>query len=203
MRQDICAGVPSCDPLLQHELLKAVRHRIPHAYARAGEEFGLTVARTQELLDRRVEIVSAARAIRLARMIAYEPDARDVIGEAGEQIFRVLCQNFPTAARWSVRHLPRPMRSWLAMTWTRKIAHGFAGSANRIYVARRDHGAAVTILDGLFSDRLDTLGCAHTYYRQIFEAMFQQVAFMDCQVTEVRRSRVHLNRCSFEIVWKA
>src|SRR5262245_11702059 len=89
--QAICAGVPSCDPLLQHELLKAVRHRIPHAYARANEEFGLTVARTQALLDRRVEIVSAARAIKLARMIAYEPDAREVIGEAGQQIFGALC----------------------------------------------------------------------------------------------------------------
>src|SRR5262249_25210639 len=81
--RDILYGVPSCAPLLQHELLKSVRERMPAVYSRAAKEIGLTVSRTQELVDRRVEIVSAARAIKLARIIAFEPNSHAVFGDAG------------------------------------------------------------------------------------------------------------------------
>ena len=203
MPQDICVGAPSCAALVQHELLLAVHRQIPHAYDRAVRELGLTLAFTQELIDRRVEIVTAARAIKLARLIAYEPNARDVFAEAGHNLFSSLIQEFPGLIKHSIRNLPRPMRVFFALSLTKRIAHSFAGSVNRIFVDRHQQGIALTVRNGVFSDRLDTLGCAYSYYRNIFETMFQQFAFVDCEVTEVRRSRVHLNQCNLEIVWEA
>jgi hypothetical protein len=203
MPQDICVGVPSCAPLVQHELLKSVREQIPHAYTRAGQELGLTISRTQELIDKRVEIISAARAIKLARIIAYEPNARDVFGETGHNLFCAINRELPRLIKATVRHLPRRLRIRLAVALTKQIAHSFAGSINQIIVQPGDEGVKLWVLDGVFSDRLDTLGCAHTYYRNVFETMLQQLAFVDCEVNEVRRSRVRLNQCTFEIVWEA
>lgn len=203
MPQDICVGVPSCAPLVQHELLTVVRKQIPHAYRRAESELGLTTARTQQLIDRRVEIVSAARAIKLARMIAYEPNARDVFGETGGSLFNSMIQQFPYVVKATIRNLPRSLRIRLALSFTKQVAHGFAGSVNRIFFEREQSGIALSIRDAMFSDRLDTLGCAHSYYRQVLETMFQQFAFVDCEVKEVKRFRVHLNQCHFEIVWEA
>src|SRR5262247_3669736 len=68
----ILYGVPSCAPLVQHELLKAVREQMPSVYNHAAREIGLTVSGAQDLIERKVEIISAARAIRLARLIALE-----------------------------------------------------------------------------------------------------------------------------------
>ncbi|MCI0387754.1 MAG: hypothetical protein MOB07_03140 [Acidobacteria bacterium] len=203
MPQDICVGVPSCAPLLQHELLKEMRRQIPHAYARAGQELGLTIDHTQEVIDKRVEIISAARAIKLARMIAYEPNARDVFSETGYNLFTSLNQEFPFVVRKAICSLPRSLRIRFALGYTRQIAHRFAGSLNQINAEYRQCGITLTVFDGLFSDRLDTLGCAHTFYRRVFETMFRQLALVDCEVSEVRRSRVHLNQCNLEIAWEA
>ncbi len=203
MPQDICVGVPSCASLVQHELLKAIRSQIPHAYERAGRELGLTVELTQETIDRRIEIVTAARAIKLARMIAYEPNARDVFGEAGHNMFKGLIKELPILVRSPLRTMPRPLRARFAMALTKKIAHSFAGSISRIFTDWGEIGIMLTVRDGVFSERLDTLGCAQAYYRQVFETMFKQFAFVDCKVNEVRRSRVHLNHCNLEIVWDA
>jgi hypothetical protein len=187
---------------VQHELLKAVRDQIPHVYSRADLELGLTVARTQELIDKS-EIISAAGAIKLARMIAYEPNARDVFGVSGHNVFSQLNEQLPSTIRATARTLPRLMRLRFALSMTRRIAHSFAGSLNQVVFERRQNGIALTVFDGMFSDRLDTLGCAYSYYRRVFEVMLQQFAGVDYMINEVRRSRVHLNQCNFEIVWEA
>jgi hypothetical protein len=200
---DLCYGVPSCAPLVQHELLKSVREQMPQAYTCAARELGLTVAKTQELIERPIPIISAARAIRLARLIAYEPNVREVFGDAGHNLFDVMNQRFPGVIKAGVRTLPRSLRARLAVAWTKRVAYGFAGSVNRITVQPTRHGIMLSISNGVFADRLDTLGGAHAYYRNIIETMFQQFAHVDCEVNEVRRPRVRLNQCHYEIVWEA
>lgn len=200
---DLCYGVPSCGPLVQHELLKAVREQLPHAYVRASRELGLTITRTQELVERRAQIISAARAIKLARLIAYEPNARAVFGAAGHNLFTELHRQTLGALKTTVRALPRPLRIRLALAWTRRIAYGFAGSVNQIAYEARPGGIALSVRQGVFADRLDTLGGAHEYYRHILTTMLQEFAHVDCEVRELRRPRVHLNQCNYKIVWEA
>jgi hypothetical protein len=200
---ETCYGVPSCGPLVQHELLKAVREQLPQAYARASRELGLTVTRTQELIERRAQIISAARAIKLARMIAYEPNSRDVFGQAGSNLFTALQQQTSGALKATVRALPRPLRFRLALAWTRRIAHGFAGSVNQITYEARPGGIVLSVQQGVFADRLDTLGGAHAYYQRILTTMLHEFAHVDCEISELRRPRVSLNQCNYKIVWEA
>ena len=200
--RDVLCGVPSCAPLLQHELLKAVRERMPSVYNRASREIGLTVSNTQELIERRVEIISSARAIRLARLIALEPNSHAVFGEAGYKLFDEMRHNFPRLAKFSIQPLPAPLRIRLVMAWTRSIAHGFAGSLNRITTDRDRHKLDLSLRNGVFADRLDTLGGAHEYYRNVFKVMLNELARVDCEIKEVRRPSVYLNQCNFEIKWQ-
>ena len=194
---DLCYGVPSCAPLVQHELLKSVREQMPQAYARASRELGLTVAKTQELIERPISIISSARAIKLARLIAYEPNVREVFGDAGHNLFDAMNQNFPGMIKVTMRTLPRSMRTRLALAWTKRAAYSFAGSVNRITTQPTRRGVMLSVTSGVFADRLDTLGGAHAYYRNIIETMFQQFARVDCEVNEIRRPRVHLNQCHY------
>lgn len=200
---DLFYGVPSCAPLVQHELLKSVREQMPQAYTRATQELRLTVAKTQELIERPITIISAARAIKLARMIAYEPNSREVFGDAGHNLFEAMNLAFPRVVKTTIRALPRGLRSRMALAWTERVAYGFAGSLNRITAEPVRRGIVVSVSNGVFADRLDTLGGAHAYYRNILETMFREFAHIDCEVNEIRRPRVHLNRCHYEIVWEA
>lgn len=200
--REIPCGVSSCAPLVQHELLKAVRERMPSVYNHAAREIGLTVSGTQALIERRVEIISSARAIRLARLIALEPNSHAVFGEAGQNLFDELRRGVPRLVRASIRTLPAPMRIRLAMTWTRKVAHGFAGSLSRILTDHDRHKVALSLRSGVFADRLDTLGGAHEYYRNVFKVMLNELARVDCEIKEVRRPSVYLNQCNFEIKWE-
>jgi hypothetical protein len=201
--RDVLCGVPSCAPLVQHELLKAVRERMPSVYTRATREIGLTVSSTQELIERRVQIISSARAIRLARLIALEPNSHAVFGEAGHKLFDEMRRDFPRLARVSIHTLPAPLRIRLAMAWTRKIAHGFAGSLYRIMADHERHKVDLSLRNGVFADRLDTLGGAHEYYRNVFKVALNELARVDCEIKEVRRPSVFLNQCNFEIKWEA
>jgi hypothetical protein len=200
--RDVLCGVPSCAPLIQHELLKAVRERMPSVYNRAAREIGLTVSRTQELIERRVEIISSARAIRLARLIALEPNSHAVFGEAGHNLFDEMRRDFPLVARASIRTLPAPLRIRLAMAWTRGVAHGFAGSLSKILTDHDRHKIALSLRSGVFADRLDTLGGAHEYYRNVIKVALNELARVDCEIKEVRRPSVYLNQCNFEIKWE-
>lgn len=201
--QEICVGVPSCSPLLQFELLKAMREQLPQAYLRAGSELGVTVSRTQDLIERRVEIISAARVIKLARMIAYEPNAHEVFGEAGAGVLTQLKSRASRICLSSLRQLPRGVRVPLALAWAERISHHFAGSVNQMFTERQPKGMTLSIRHGVFADRLDTLGCAQAYYRRVFESIFQDLVHVECEVREVRRPRVYLDQCRYEIVWEA
>ena len=200
--REIPYGVPSCAPLIQHELLKAVRERMPSVYNHAAQEIGLTVSRTQELVERRVEIISSARAIRLARLIALEPNSHAVFGEAGHNLFDEMRRDFPRLARVSIRTLPAPLRIRLAMAWARSVSHGFAGSLSRVLTDHDRHKIALSLRSGIFADRLDTLGGAHEYYRNVFKVALNELARVDCEIKEVRRPSVYLNQCNFEIKWQ-
>jgi hypothetical protein len=200
--RDIPCGVPSCAPIVQRELLKAVREQMPAVYNHASRELGLTVSRAEELIQRRVEIVSSARAIRLARLIALEPNSHAVFGEAGHNLFDEMRLDFPRLAKVTVRALPAPLRIRMAMSWTRNIAHGFAGSLNRLLTDHQGHKITISLRNGVFSDRLDTLGGAHEYYRNVFKVALNELARVDCEIKEVRRPSVYLNQCNFEIRWE-
>jgi hypothetical protein len=182
--------------------LKAVRERMPSVYNHVAREIGMTVSTTQELIERRVEIISSARAIRLARLIALEPNSHAVFGEAGQNLFEEMRRGFPRLARASIWTLPAPLRIRLAMTWTRSIAHGFAGSLSRVLTDHDRHKIALSLRSGVFADRLDTLGGAHEYYRNVFKVMLNELARVDCEIKEVRRPSVYLNQCNFEINWE-
>jgi hypothetical protein len=188
---------------VQHELLKAVREQMPSVYNHAAREIGLTVSRTQEMIERKVEIISSARAIRLARLIALEPNSHAVFGEAGYNLFGEMRRNFPRLVKVTIHTLPAPLRLRMAMAWTRSIAHGFAGSLNRILTDHDRHKVELSLRNGVFADRLDTLGGAHEYYRNVFKVMLNELARVDCEIKEVRRPSVYLNQCNFEIKWQA
>lgn len=197
--QETTLSTPSCAPLVQYELLKAVRQMQPALYLRASRELGLTLERTQALIEQRVPIVSAARAIKLARLVAAEPEGHAVFGEAGRAVFSPLSQELHRSVKFAARHLPRALRLRLALAATRRLSERFAGSTNQIIVTRHDESIYLTMRDAVFSDRLETLVGAHFYYRRILETMLQQLAHLDCEIQEVRRPRLHLHQCNFRI----
>lgn len=204
LAQEGCLGMPSCAPLVQHELLKAVRQYLPHTYMRASRELGLTLERTKALLEQGAPIVSAGRAIKLARLVAYEPNSREVFAAAGYSLYHSLHQELSRPLKFAVRQLPRAWRVRLAIATARKIAHRFAGSTSQIIIIEpNDQCLYLSLRDGLFSDRLDTLGSAHSYYRSVFAALLQDFANVEGQVFEMRRARAHLHLCNFKIAWKA
>ena len=200
---DLCYGVPSCAPLVQHELLKSVRECMPQAYTLATRELGMTVQSTQKLLESPVSIISAARAIKLARLIAYESNTREVFAAAGHNLFGAVGNTFPGLVKTTIRVLPRGLRARWALSYAKRAAYGFAGSVHRIESTSTPRGVIVSIRKGVFADRLETLGGAHAYYRNILERMFQEFAHVDCEVHEIRRPRVYLDQCHYEIVWEA
>jgi hypothetical protein len=184
-------------------MLRAVRRQQPQTYLRASRELGLTLERTQSLVERRVQIISAARAIKLGRMAAYEPGYREVFGETGQAILDTMQREANRSLRLAVRTLPRAWRARLALKLMRGFAQGFAGSTNQLIAEPYEEGLIITVRDGVFTDRLDTLGGAYAYYRNACETMLQQFAHIDCEVLELRRPRAHLNQCSFKVVWEA
>ena len=196
--QEVCVGVPSCGPLLQYELLKALQAQAPRAYAQAIRETGLTVERA-EVLAKRGGIVSAARAIKLARLIAREPNGPEIFSEAGGSLSLSLYRELPFSLRLVIQALPRPLRLRLALSVTRHIAHGFAGGRGRLMVSREGGRLYVKAVDGVFSDRLETLTGACEFYRSLLETILRCFARVDGRVEEVKGIRRRLNECSFEV----
>ena len=204
LTQEAYLGTPSCAPLVQHELLKVVRQYLPHTYLRASREMGLTLERTKALVEQGAPIVSAARVIKLGRLIAHEPNHREVFAAAGHALYDSLHKELSRPLKFAVRQLPRAWRVRLAIATARKIAHRFAGSTTQIIVVEpNDHCLYLSLRDGLFTDRLDTLGGAHSYYRGVFTALLREFAHVECEVFEMRRARAHLHLCNFKIAWKA
>ncbi len=200
--QEVCAGAPSCGPLLQHELLKAIRHRAPQTYLRITRELSLNLEKTQFLV-RRGNAVSAARAIQIAQLITREQMGCEILGQAGYNLLAALYRELPLSLKLLMSSLPRPLRIRLALAIVCRIAHTFAGSNCRILTRRYRGRLYVMVVDGIFSDRPETLAGAHEFYRRALESMFKHFAKADCQLSVVKPGRVSLNRCCFEIAWKA
>jgi len=200
--QEVCAGVTSCGPLLQHELLKAIRHQAPQIYLRVSKEFRLTLEKTQATANRG-EVVSAARAIQFARLIAHESNGSEMFSEAGANTFLSLYQELPYSLKLVNLNLPRPLRLRLALAIAQRLAHSFAGGRGRVLIHRHHGRLYLAVIDGLFADRMDTLIGAHEFYRSFLETMLRKLARVKCQVQMVRRARVRLHECCFEIAWEA
>lgn len=197
-------GIPSCAPYVPHELLKVVRQQLPQVYLRASHELGLTLERTQTTSTDKHGIVSAARLLRLAQLIAPEPIAHDVFAATGQAVYHLLQQDISRTLKFAVRHLPRGWRVRLALAIARQYAPGFAGSTNQlIIIDPHEESLYFTLRDGLFTDRVETLGCAYAYYRGIFSAFLRDFAGLKGRVLIVRRPRVQLYQCNFKLVWDA
>jgi hypothetical protein len=188
---------------VQHEMLKSLREQAPYAYVHANRELGLTLERTQALLEQRQQVVSAARALKLARLVAAEPNGREIFGATGHSLYGYLHQDLNRTLKGAVRTLPRGLRQRLAFAVARRIAYKFAGSTNHLILEPHAAGVYLTLRNSIFAERFETLSGAHTYYRNVFETLLQQFAHIDCEVTEIRRPRVHPNQCNFKIVWDA
>jgi hypothetical protein len=200
--QEVCVGAPSCRPLLQYELLKALANQAPRVYARATRELGLTVDRARTLVERG-DLVSASRAIRLARLIAHETNNQEIFSEAGHSLFTTLYRELPFSLRLTASTLPRSLRTRLALSVARRITHHFAGASSHLRVRRQRGRLYLTITDAVFADRLETLTGAHEFYRAVIETLFRQFAHVECKVVPVKRARINLYRCCFEIAWDA
>jgi hypothetical protein len=201
--QEACLGIPSCSPLVQHELLKAMRQHLPQTYLRAGSELGLTLERTQALLEHHPPIVSAARALKLARLLAPEPTAGAAFAAAGTALYTALQPELNRVFRFAVRQLPRGWRVRLTLAAASKLVPHFAGSTNQIIIIEPDEQSLyLTVRDGLFTDHLATLSGAYFYYHSIFKGLLRDFACVNGQVAAVRRPRLHLHQCNFRIIWK-
>lgn len=200
--QEVYVGAPSCDPLLQYELLKALSNLSSDLYEQASRECGLTLDQARTLV-KRGELVSATRAMRLARLIAQQSQSHEIFTEAGQSLFTTLYHRLPFSLRLTIRALPRSLRTRLALVATRYMAHSFAGGSGNVTVHRQRGRLYVSVADGVFSDRLETITGAYDFYRAVFEAMCQQLARAKYKVVTVKRARVRLNHCCFEIARNA
>jgi hypothetical protein len=195
-------GTPSCSPLVLHELLKATRQQLPNTYLRAGREFGLTLERTQALIEHQTPVYSAARAIKLARLIAQEPSGGEVFAAAGTAVYLALQPELNGAFRFMVRHLPRNWRVRLTMTVARQLAPHFAGSTNQIILIEPDEQSLYfTLRDGLFTDHPTTLSGAHFYYHRLFGGLLRDFARLEGKLAAVRRPRLLLHQCTLRFSW--
>ena len=200
--QEICISAPSCAPLLQYQLLQVLADLTPRVYEQAAKECGLTLEQARVIVERG-ELVSAARAIRLACLIAHQPESNEIFHVAGHGLFTSLYRQLPTSLRLTISALPAPLRLRLALRVTRRLGHNFAGGSGNVTICRHQGRLYVKITDGVFSDRLETISGAYEFYRGIFEAMCQQLARAKRKVVTVKRARVRLNQCCFEIAREA
>src|SRR5437870_1927043 len=120
--QEVCVGAPSCEPLLQYELLKALSNLSPDLYEQAARECCLTLEQAQTLV-KRGDLISAARALRLAWLIAHQANSHEIFSEAGQSLFTTLYHRLPFALRLMIRALPRSFRTRLALLATRHMTH--------------------------------------------------------------------------------
>jgi hypothetical protein len=201
--QETSLGIPACSPLVLHELLKAVSQQLPQTYLRAGREFGLTLERTQALVEHSVPVFSAARALKLARLVAQEPNGGEVFAATGKALYETLQPELNRMLRMATRWLPRSWRVRLMMSTVRQLAPQFAGSTNQIIIVEPDEQSLYfTLRDGLFTDHAATLSGAYFYYHSLFNGFLRDFARVEGKVSAVRRPRLLLHQCSFKITWQ-
>lgn len=202
--QEACLGIPSCSPLVLHELLKATRQQLPNTYLRAAREFGLTLERTQALIKHPTPMFSAARALKLARLIAQEPNGHEVFAAAGTAMYTAVQADLGSVFKFAARRLPRGWRVRLMLTTARQLAPQFAGSTSQIILIEpEEESLYFTLRDGLFADQLTTLSGAHFYYHSIFGGLLRDFARVQGKLAAVRRPRLLLHQCTFRFSWHA
>jgi hypothetical protein len=200
--QRVFYGVPSCGPLLQHHLLLALRDVTPQMYARLVAETGLTVDKTQTLVERN-SMISAAGSMMIFRLIAAEPLWHEILQRAGESLLASLYYDLPFSLKFALNNLPRQLRIRLAMRILERRLPHIAGSSSRlINYNRRGNRLYVQVKDGLFADLIETRAGAREFYGAALRWLFWHFARVDCHVSEVRSQLILAHECWYAVEWE-
>jgi len=89
------------------------------------------------------------------------------------------------------------------MAWTRNIAHGFAGSLNRIQTGQDRHKLDLSLRNGVFADRLDTLEARTNITARLQGHAKRSWRAWIARSKRFRRPSVFLNQCNFRSKWEA
>ena len=200
--QRVYYGVPSCGPSLQHHLLLALRDVSPQMYARLVAETGLTVDKTQSLVERN-SMISAAGSMMIFRLIASEEKWCEILQRASESLMAALYFDLPFSLKFALNNLPRQLRLRLAMTiLERKLPH-IAGSGGRlINYNRRGNRLYIQVKDGLFADLMETRAGAREFYGAALRWMFWHFARVNCNISEVRSQLILAHECWYAVEWE-
>jgi hypothetical protein len=200
--QRVYCGAPSCGPLLQHELLLALRDVSPPSYARLVAETGLSLDKTETVAGRQ-QIVSAAGAIMLAHVIAREPEWARILNQAADSLMARLYFDLPFSLKFALNNLPRPLRVRLAFSTLASRMYQIGGSNSQLaHYKRQGHRAYVQIKDGMFADYLETRAGAREFYGAILRGMFWHFARVECSVSEISSEQILLHECWFAAQWE-
>ncbi|MFN7931577.1 MAG: hypothetical protein U0Y68_27330 [Blastocatellia bacterium] len=199
--QRVYYGAPSCSPLLQHHLLLALREIAPQMYARLVAETGLTVDKTQVLVERK-SMISAAGSLMIFRLIACEELWREILQRASESLMASLYCDLPFSLKFALNNLPRQLRVRLALTLLeRKMPHVAGSNSKLISYNRRGSRLYVQVKDGLFADLIETRAGAREFYSTLLRAMFWHFSRVNCQLSEVRSQLILAHECWYAIEW--
>lgn len=200
--QRVFCGAPSCGPLLQHELLLALRDISPQSYARLVAETGLSLDKTEIVAERR-QIVSAAGAMMLAHVIAREPQWIRIFDQAAESLTAKLYFELPFSLKFALNNLPRSMRVKLAFSTLAGRMYQIGGSSSQLVnYKRRGNRSYIQIKDGMFADYLETRAGAREFYGAVLRGMFWHFARVECSVSEVSSDQILLHECWFTAQWE-
>lgn len=200
--QRVFYGVPSCGPLLQHHLLLALREVTPQMYARLVAETGLTVDKTQALVERN-SMISAAGSMMIFRLISSEEMWREILQKASESLMASLYYSLPFSLKFALNNLPRPLRIRLAMSiLERKLPHIAGSSSSLINYNRKGNRLYLQVKDGLFADLMETRAGAREFYGSALRWMFWHFARVSCNVSEVRSQLILAHECWYAMEWE-
>lgn len=201
--QRVYYGVPSCGPSLQHHLLLALREVSPQMYARLVAETGLTIDKTQMLVERN-SMISAAGSMMIFRLIASEERWREILQRASESLMASLYFDLPFSLKFALNNLPRQLRLRLAMTILERKLPYIAGSGGRlINYNRKGNRLYIQVKDGLFADLMETRAGAREFYSAALHWMFWHFARVTCHVTEVRSQLILAHECWYAVEWES
>ncbi len=200
--QRVYYGVPSCGPSLQHHLLLALREVSPQMYARLVAETGLTIDKTQTLVERN-SMISAAGSMMIFRLIASEPMWREILQRASESLMASLYFDLPFSLKFALNNLPRQLRLRLAMTILERRLPHIAGSGGRlINYNRKGNRLYIQVKDGLFADVMETRAGAREFYSASLRWMFWHFARVNCNISEVRSQLILAHECWYAVEWE-
>ncbi|HEX4951210.1 MAG TPA: hypothetical protein VFZ34_31425 [Blastocatellia bacterium] len=171
-------------------------------YARLVAETGLTVDKTQILVERN-SMISAAGSMMIFRLIAAEEMWREILQRASESLLAAVYYELPFALKFALNNLPRQLRIRLALSlMERKMPH-LAGSSSRlINYNRRGNRLYIQVKDGLFADLMETRAGAREFYGTALRWMFWHFARVNCNISEVRSQLILAHECWYAVEWE-